>query len=297
MSESTENRTTGRKAGIAVTVAAAAAVAAVGGTIYYRNDQEKKAEAARIADLKAKAETVDNEISSLPSDVSLTDEDAVKKASDDYDALVEEAKGYVTQYDTLKDYLQRISDLQAAVEQAKTDAGKTDDLISAIGDVTLESGDKITSARTSYDGLSDEAKAYVVKYDTLTAAEMSYQNLLTAKAEADKAAAEAAARAQAEAEKAAQAGKAGNTYSSGKSSSKSSTGKSSSGKSSAASASAGNASAGKTGTASSSSEEIAKWTDPETGKTYDIYAGTTRMTGQSSAQYAMDHAGEFSLGD
>lgn len=49
-----------------------------------------------------------------------------------------------------------------------------------IGDVTLESGAAIASARAQYDALSDTAKGYVTNYDTLTYAEAVYAELVNA---------------------------------------------------------------------------------------------------------------------
>lgn len=70
-------------------------------------------------------------------------------------------------------YLKLIPDDVKAAEQVE-------ELIDAIGDVTLDSYDSITAARTAYDKLSDNAKTLVGNYETLTAAEEAL-----AKAEAD----------------------------------------------------------------------------------------------------------------
>jgi hypothetical protein len=59
------------------------------------------------------------------------------------------------------------------------------DLINAIGDVTLESGDAITAARTAYDALSETGKGYVTNTSTLTDAEKSLKELEAAAAEGD----------------------------------------------------------------------------------------------------------------
>lgn len=175
-------------------VIAVAVAAAVSGGVLYHNDQAEK---ARIADLQAKAASVDAEITAI-GDIDLSDQDAIEKAEKDYAALSDEGKGYVTGYKTLTDARKAYDELAAADEQARTDAKATDELIQAIGTVKTESGDTINAARVSYDGLSDQAKSYVTAYDTLTAAEKSYQDAQTAKAEADKAAAEAAAKAEAQ---------------------------------------------------------------------------------------------------
>ena len=70
-------------------------------------------------------------------------------------------------------YLKLIPDDVKAAEQVE-------ELIDAIGDVTLDSYDDITAARTAYDKLSDNAKTLVGSYETLTAAEEAL-----AQAEAD----------------------------------------------------------------------------------------------------------------
>lgn len=64
--------------------------------------------------------------------------------------------------------------------------------ISAIGTVTLDSAGTISSARTQYDSLTDEGKAFVSNYDVLTAAEASYATLQQQAADAAAAAAAAA---------------------------------------------------------------------------------------------------------
>ena len=70
-------------------------------------------------------------------------------------------------------YLKLVPDDVKAAEQVG-------ELIDAIGDVTLDSYDNITAARTAYDKLSDNAKTLVGSYETLTAAEEAL-----AQAEAD----------------------------------------------------------------------------------------------------------------
>jgi hypothetical protein len=57
------------------------------------------------------------------------------------------------------------------------------DLIKAIGDVTLDSADAITEARTAYDALSDTGKGYVTNTDTLTDAEKALKELQDKEAE------------------------------------------------------------------------------------------------------------------
>ena len=56
------------------------------------------------------------------------------------------------------------------------------ELIDAIGEVTLESGDAIDAARTAYDKLPEAKKALVDNYEKLTAAEEAYTALVDAAA-------------------------------------------------------------------------------------------------------------------
>ena len=56
------------------------------------------------------------------------------------------------------------------------------ELIDAIGEVTLESGDAIDAARTAYDTLTDTQKELVKNYEKLTAAEEAYTALVDAAA-------------------------------------------------------------------------------------------------------------------
>ena len=81
------------------------------------------------------------------------------------------------------------------VDTDLVNANAVNDLIDAIGEVeyTDESKNKIDAARTAYDALTNEQKALVDHYDTLTAAEDSYAALQAAaeQAAADQAAADA----------------------------------------------------------------------------------------------------------
>ena len=64
---------------------------------------------------------------------------------------------------------------------SKSDAEAIQAAIAAaasIGEVTLDSGDAIRYARRRYNGLKDALKPYVTNYETLTAAEETYQNLV-----------------------------------------------------------------------------------------------------------------------
>ena len=90
-----------------------------------------------------------------------------------YDALTEAQQKLVSNYDVLT----------AAETKYAADKAAVDDVISkidAIGEVkqTKSSAAKIDAARAAYDALDDELKAQVTNYETLTAAEQRYQQLL-----------------------------------------------------------------------------------------------------------------------
>ena len=74
------------------------------------------------------------------------------------------------------------------------------ELIDAIGEVTLESGDAIKAARAAYDALTDTQKELVKNYEKLLAAEELYEELTASAAAIAQKAAEEAKQAQEEAE-------------------------------------------------------------------------------------------------
>ena len=114
--------------------------------------------------------------------VTLESKPAIDSARDAYNALSEEDKPKVKNYQTLLD-----AEAAYTLLLDKAAAEAVDNLIEAIGEVeyTAESKAKIDAARTAYDALTEAQKALTAKYDMLTAAENTYAVL------ADKAAAKA----------------------------------------------------------------------------------------------------------
>ena len=110
-------------------------------------------------------------------EVTLDSGDAIDAARAAYDELPDAKKALVDNYEKL-----------TAAEEAYTAlvdaaaARAVDDLIDAIGEVTLESGDAIKAARAAYDALTDTQKELVKNYEELTAAEEAYTNLVDAAA-------------------------------------------------------------------------------------------------------------------
>ena len=107
-------------------------------------------------------------------EVTLASEEAIAAARAAYEALTEAQQAQVTNYDKLTAAEARLTDLKAAKA--------VDDLIDAIGEVTLESEEAIAAARAAYEALTEAQKAEVKSYDKLTAAEARLADLKAAKA-------------------------------------------------------------------------------------------------------------------
>ena len=127
---------------------------------------------ARLTDLKA-AKAVDDLIDAI-GEVTLESEEAIAAARAVYEALTEAQQAEVKSYDKLTAAEARLADLKAAKP--------VDDMIDAIGQVTLESEDAIAAARAAYEALTEAQQAEVKSYDKLTAAEARLADLKAAKA-------------------------------------------------------------------------------------------------------------------
>ncbi len=105
--------------------------------------------------------------------VTLESEEKINAAREAYSALDDELKGHVENYSVLQQ-------AEAALAKLKADAALVKDVtdkINAIGTVTLESEEKINTAREAYDALSDELKARVENYNVLEEAEAALAKL------------------------------------------------------------------------------------------------------------------------
>lgn len=126
---------------------------------------------------------VANAINSI-GNVTLESQGIIASCRSQYDALSEEAKSYVNNYDVLlaaeTAYATLLNQQQAeeqANQEAQGQANKVVDLINQIGKVTPDSGKAIKKARSAYDALSDRAKNLVGNYGVLTQAETDFQAL------------------------------------------------------------------------------------------------------------------------
>ena len=127
-------------------------------------------------------------------EITLESAKQIQKARAGYDALNKYAQYIVecakpVNYYTLLEAEVKLKELQdAAAEQERIDraaAAAVDNLIDAIGEVTLKSKQAIETARAAYDNLTPTQKTYVTKLDTLTAAETAYKALVDRKAADD----------------------------------------------------------------------------------------------------------------
>lgn len=138
-------------------------------------------------DMKA-AEEVDNLIGSI-GEVIWADyvKTSINKARAAYDALTESQKALVSLYQVLLDAEEEYERLAAEHEYTEEDeamAALVDELIAAIGEVTLDSGDAIKEARYAYDGLTELQKNLVQHPETLREAEQRYDELRAAEVSA-----------------------------------------------------------------------------------------------------------------
>ena len=139
-----------------------------------QKEQIKNADAIKTAEEKLSKLQVENAESKISAigDVTLDSKDAIKDARDTYDALTDDQKKQVTNYDVLQKAESELSDLQ------KADAVVTK--IKNIGKVTLKSESKIKQARTAYNKLTDKQKTLVTNYDVLEKAEKDLADLKAA---------------------------------------------------------------------------------------------------------------------
>ena len=128
-------------------------------------------------------------------EVTLNSGDAIDAARAAYDKLPDAKKALVDNYEKLT----AAEEAYAALVDAAA-AKAAEDLIDAIGEVTLESGDAIKAARAAYDALTDTQKELVKNYEKLLAAEELYEELTASAAAIAQKAAEEAKQAQEEAE-------------------------------------------------------------------------------------------------
>ena len=125
-------------------------------SLYDMNDVKIMSSEERIAEVQ---DLIDN----LPDKITLDDKDAVNTALSAYNNLsaAEKAKVGTSRVKKLNDAVKTISDLEVK---------NVEDLIAAIGKVTLDKEDEIAKANAAYNALSEEQQKQVSNYDVLKAA-------------------------------------------------------------------------------------------------------------------------------
>ena len=108
-------------------------------------------------------------------EVTLDSKTAIEEAEAAYAALTDTQKAAVADAKAKLDAARAKYDAMAALE-AK--AKPVREAIDAIGNVTLDSKDKIEAAEAAYNELTEEEKAYVTNYNTLKTARDTYNDLL-----------------------------------------------------------------------------------------------------------------------
>ena len=119
------------------------------------------------ADYEA-AQVVVEQISDLPSRITLDDKAAVESAREAYDALTSDQKAYVTNLSVLTTAEEKIRKLEADIAAAQTVMGRISDLPS---EITLADKAAVESVRAAYDALTGDQKALVTNLSVLTGAE------------------------------------------------------------------------------------------------------------------------------
>ena len=157
-----------------------------------------------VSDLKTdaqkeqdKVDDVIKSINELPAEVTVDDEAKITGVRAAYDVLSDSQKGQISNYDKLVAAEEALETAKAAdaAQKEKEAANKeaADKVTEQINDLPADPGlddeEAVKAAREAYDALTDDQKAKVSNYGTLTAAENSVENAKQKAAE-DKAAAD-----------------------------------------------------------------------------------------------------------
>lgn len=156
----------------------------------YQTLVDAEAALQAIKENAAKIQAVEEKIAAIGEVVLTADSKAkIDAARTAYDALDASLQASVSNYSVLTAAEARYAELQAAAGDAAA-AKVVKDLISAIGEVTLESKEAIEAAEAAYAGLTAAQQALVDNYSVLTAAREAYDALVK-EDEANRAAAKA----------------------------------------------------------------------------------------------------------
>lgn len=154
---------------------------------YVTNYSKLQAAENRISELEAEARdqakvnAVITAINAIPDSVTLNDKGTVESARDLYNALPDNLKSKVVNYNDLINAEARIAALEAQETANKADKAAAEKVIALIEtipeNVTLSDKDTVESVRSAYDALTDTQKALVTNYSDLTDAESKIKAL------------------------------------------------------------------------------------------------------------------------
>lgn len=131
---------------------------------------------AQFAKLKAEVEKVTDLIDEI-GEITLEREGFILTVREAYDALTEEQKEEIHNYDWLLYAEARLLELKDEEKDLKA-AALVEELISKIGQVTRDSKETIEEARKAYNGLTSFQKKKVTNYSVLLEAESTYEDLM-----------------------------------------------------------------------------------------------------------------------
>lgn len=124
---------------------------------------------AELAGIKGEVETIEKLIEDI-GEVTFDSKNTVEAARAGYEALDDELKKAVSNYDKLISAENAVSAIEADIEKAE-------EKITAIGNVTLEKEDAINSAREAFNALPEQSQGGVKNAKVLTKAEESLKQL------------------------------------------------------------------------------------------------------------------------
>lgn len=148
------------------------------------NKENLDAVRARYNELEESKKRVDNVISligKIDSPVTLSSKAAIDAARSAYDLLDALEQESVTNYEVLTDAEAEYARLKEEADQELLDrenALGVDNIIDALGEITLDSKDAIDAAYAAYNSLTEQAKGFVTKKDALDEAKAIYDALV-----------------------------------------------------------------------------------------------------------------------
>lgn len=143
----------------------------------------KEGEAFDMTGVKVTAEMADGSERDITDKVTvptdkLTKDDTFVTFTYDYALYHDTAvSGSVNKTGVKFDTLEATADINVVDEASYNKIKAVEKLIDEIGEVTADSGDKITAAKKAYEALEDNLKSMVENYDVLTNAEKTYASL------------------------------------------------------------------------------------------------------------------------